>query len=55
MRTVRPAIITKSVKVPANVYFQIREIALSESKLILNIMQEALEDYVKKHNKGRGK
>ena len=51
MRTVKPAIITKSVKAPANLYFQIREIAIIEDKLILNIMAEALGDYIKKHTK----
>ena len=51
MRTVKPKILAKPVKVPANLYFQIREIAILEDKLILNIMAEALGDYLKKHNK----
>lgn len=47
MRTPRPAKESKSVKIPADLYYQVKEKANREGRLIIYVIAKAIENYLK--------
>lgn len=54
MRTVRPAKKSKSIKLPIELYKQVRAIALREGKVIIYIVSEAVKEYLEKRKPNYG-